>query len=265
MSLKNGIAAKMLVVTLVAAPNCASIARQSLPSNRYPYSLTDFTQSDRNCLAQSGVTKLDQATLAQIQTAGTCSINLRVSTIDTAITDLQNAFVLAAEQRVSLEAIIGDVKYPLEDIQASLNSATTAGAALAIYYSIFQNVRMFELQIPRTIIWAHAFALADLLIPLERDEESLSARNARASAEVQAENQPLFTDFGVQGATVNSASVAAISAIDALVPDNGNSTILAANNAALESAYSFVTTTGRGALATAVTDLEQIRSNLDGE
>ena len=103
MSLKEGIVATMLVVTLATAPNCASVAGQNLQSNRYPYLLKDFTQSDGTCLSQSGITKLDQATLAQIEAAGTCSINLRVATIDTAITDLQNAFVLSAEQRASLE------------------------------------------------------------------------------------------------------------------------------------------------------------------
>ena len=217
--------------------------------------------SENACLAASGLTTLHGATIAQIIAVGNCSIAYRNTALGAAQTRVNQMQKVSSSTQASLVATLQSTTATLGTIQTTLDADTSTSTALMDYHSIYGNVRVFALVLPRTWIYATADREMTISSDLQTVNTELVAKNAAASSTVQAEDAAPLADILTQLSTLNTQSANAESTVQPLVPDQGNATVLASNKAALQSANAMLVT-GQNAIKAIVSDIAQIRANL---
>ena len=219
------------------------------------------TPNDNNCYADSGLTTLKGATLAQIIAVGDCSIAFRDQSVTTAETRVSQLQKVSSSTQASLQSTLQATTNTLGTIKTSLDADTASSSALTDFHSIFGSVRVFALVLPRTWIYATSDREMTISADLQTVNAELITKNQTASTTAQTADAPLFADITTQLSTLNTQATNADSVVQPLMPDLGSSTTLASNTAALKSAKGMLVT-GQTAIKAIVNDITQIRANL---
>jgi hypothetical protein len=246
---------------LIAVAFASGMAILPAVASAQTVTTTDFAPADSTCLTKAGLTSIHNATTAQVIAVGDCSINVRDTYLDAATYRVSQMVKVSPSAQASLMQTLQTTVGDLATIKTSLDADTSTTTALADYQSIFGNLRVFALVLPRTSVYTTSDRDMTTTANLQVTENNLAARNAKASPAVQAENAPLLKDLSTQIANANIQLTNAENTVQPLVPDQGNKTILASNTAALQSARA-MDQTGETDIQAAATDIAQIRTNL---
>jgi hypothetical protein len=222
------------------------------------------SQNDGGCRADAGIatsTPLKQATISQIIAAGTCSVQLRNTSLAAAIVRINQMEKIASSTQASLIATATASESTLNTINTTLAGDTSTTTAISDYDSIFNSVRVYALVVPRIWIDAAADRIMILTSDISAVQSTLQTENATADTAVQMENAPLFSDLSTQITTANSDASGSENEVAPLVPDLGNKSILQSNTAALQNAQQ-MNQGGQTATNAAVSDVKQIIANL---
>ena len=218
--------------------------------------------NDNNCLANNGLTNIRSAsTTAQVIAAGDCSIALRDTYLDAAQTRVNQMQKVSSSTQASLVATLQSTEATLATIKSTLDADTSTSTAIADYRTIFGNVRVFALVLPRTWIYSTSDREMTISGDLQVVNNELIIKNNSASSTVQTEDAPYLADILTQLTTVNTQSANADTTVQPLVPDQGSTTTRESNTAALNSAQAMLVT-GQTAIKAIVADITAIRANL---
>ena len=258
MSISNKIIAATALSFLTVVAPAAVFAKGPTSNAEATYKASTSVVADAktlsDCEVKNGVTGLIQnATLAQIQAVGNCEINTRNIYLQ--------AYIISSSTQSTLEANLQSTLSTLATIKTSLNTDTATTSAFADLKTITQNVRVFELVLPKTRITADVSSQTTASANIQTLVSGLMTKNNNASPSVQAANAPLFADITAKLATIASNTSSALTTILPLVPDQGNKTLLQSNSAAIDSAQAMIKN-GQTALKSIWTDIKQIRTNL---
>lgn len=162
-------------------------------------------------------------------------IGNRVTDLTSLITRINAATHVSAAVKTSLTATIQTDIASLTSLQAKIAADTTAADLKTDMASITQGYRIYALVVPQTRI----------LVAADREttiNEMITALNAKLVSRITAATNAgkdtstilaAQTDMTAKITDSNLQTSTAIAGVSGLVPDNGNATILASNNAAL--------------------------------
>ena len=266
MSISNKIIAATALSFLTVVAPAAVFAKGPTSNAEATYNASTSVVADAktlsDCEVKNGVTGLIQnATLAQIQAVGNCEINTRNIYLQAYETRINQMDKISSSTQSTLEANLQSTLSTLATIKTSLNTDTATTSAFADLKTITQNVRVFELVLPKTRITADVSSQTTASANIQTLVSGLMTKNNNASPSVQAANAPLFADITAKLATIASNTSSALTTILPLVPDQGNKTLLQSNSAAIDSAQAMIKN-GQTALKSIWTDIKQIRTNL---
>lgn len=143
----------------------------------------------------------------------------------------------------------------LRTLKASIDAGTSASSTRDLDKSITAAYRIYALILPQTEIIAAADRVMTTADTIASSSVKLQAKidAAHAAGKDVASLQALLADIGLKVADAKAQAGIAVSAVTALVPDNGDSAKATANHAALVSA--------RANIKTAKADLETARKD----
>ena len=161
-------------------------------------------------------------------------IGNRVTDLTSLITRINAATHVSAAVKTSLTATIQTDIASLTSLQAKIAADTTAADLKTDMASITQGYRIYALVVPQTriLVAARETTINEMITALNAKLVSriTAATNAGKDTSTilaaQTDMTAKITDSNLQTST-------AIAGVSGLVPDNGNATILASNNAAL--------------------------------
>ena len=215
-----------------------------------------------DCETKNGVTgSIQNATLAQIQAVGDCEINTRNIYLEAYETRVDQMEKVSSSTQASIVANLQSNLSTLASIKTNLDADLSTSTALAEMQTITKNVRVFELVLPKTRITANASQQTTVSGNLQNVDNKLITENNNASSSVQAENAPLLADITAELASIASSTSNALSTIAPLVPDQGSTSTLQSNNAALASAEGMIHS-GTTAIKSIWNDIKEIKLNL---
>jgi hypothetical protein len=166
------------------------------------------------------------STLAGIKAKANTDITDRVNSLDSAINKVKAAKGLGSGQG-TLEAYLGTDITPLQQLDATIQGATSVQQAAQEFGTIFTNFRVYRLVLPAAHIAGDAFRVTDTAIP------NLQAASTKAQQYVNAGNQgvlqPLIDDLNGQISAASNATNGLAATVLAYTPQqwNANNNLLA--------------------------------------
>ena len=166
------------------------------------------------------------STLAGIKARADTDITDRVNALDAAIDQVKGTEGLGSGQS-TLEAYLGTDITPLQQLDATIQSATSEQQAAQEFGTIFTNFRVYKLVLPAAHIAADAFRITDTSVP------NLRAASTKAQQYVNPGNQgvlqPLLDDLNGQISAATNATNGLAATVLAYTPQqwNANTKLLA--------------------------------------
>lgn len=220
------------------------------------------TQGDA-CHAQAGLASGQKATTtAQFQTLGNCQIAYRTADIANAVTRVGQMQKVDAGTKTTLTQNLNTASAGLAGLLNKLQADTTVATAQQDYQALFNNYRIYQLLIPQVRIIATSDRAQTIVGQIQTVQATLITQNASASATVQAENAPLFTDLAAKLSDATTESTDAANNVRALMPDQGVQSVETSNKAAITGAQNLEKVFVTPDLQASVNDVKQIRTNL---
>lgn len=221
------------------------------------------SSNETACLNTAGITgPVGKATVAQIIQLGDCEVAFRNVSLNAGLTRVSQMSKVSAANQAVLTGNLNSTLSALSAVETKLNADTTVSTALTDRGSIANSVRVYLLVLPQT--WT--VAGADRAQTISASSTALIAElttrvNALSATSTQTSDLALLADATTQVTNATTAANAAASEVVSLVPDNGNKTTLANNNAAIADAHSKMLTV-QADFKTMVQDLKSVIATL---
>ncbi len=212
-----------------------------------------------------GLKKTDnvQVSLNASQAKGDAAITARITALNSLQTRINAMVKVSAGQKATLTASIQAVLQSMNALKAKIDVDTDSATLKTDIASITKDNRIYALIIPQGRVEASADREATIVSLMQTLGTKLQARIAAdqsAGKDVTA-MQSAYSDFQAKIADANTQSNNAITIVAALQPDQGNQSVLQANNAALKQALADLKT-GESDLKAARKDAGTIATDL---
>jgi hypothetical protein len=181
------------------------------------------------------------ALVTKAQARADQEITRRIDALNALNTRINAMVKLSASDKSSLSATIQSQLTAMTNLQAQVASDTQADATSSLkidIQSITKSYRIFALIIPQGAIEAAADRVLDIASSMTALAPQLQARITTAQSAGANMNTSVtaLADMNAKVADANTQANAAVSEIASLQPDNGDTTIMASNTAALKDA-----------------------------
>ncbi len=196
--------------------------------------------SVKSSVKMSSKSKMNQSTLV---TTSDKKIDQRIKDLTDLATRISEMKNVSTVEQASLSASVQTEITNLNTLKAKIGADTDLTTLKADIQSITTDDRTYELMIPQARIIAAADKSTTIINMLTAMGGKLQARIADAQTagkDVTALNTALV-DFNAKLADATSLSGSIVSGVSTLVPDQGNKTVMASNNAALKAARTNLT------------------------
>ena len=204
-----------------------------------------------------------EATAVRLQTRANTEIDRRLGALNKLSTKIQDMKKISTTDKNAFVATTKSQINTLNDLKIKIGADTDAATLKTDVQSITKSYRIYALILPQIAIAAAADRLSsttDLLVALQTKLQARIVTDQTAGKNVSA-LQTNMTDITAKIADAKLQIQAAVSGVAELKPDNGDATILAANNTALKTARTAIKT-GTQDLKTAYKDAQAIRLSL---
>lgn len=197
--------------------------------------------------------------LAAIQQRAKVAINVRLSALHLAVSDVQDNRFISSSDKSTLLSTLDNDQSGLNALGAKIQSDTTASEALADYRTIFTGYRVFALALPQVRYAAACDDITGTVLPKLTDAQSRLAAllagpdKSKDSPAVQAAMQ----DLAAHIQTITSSTNGLSSTVLAITPAqwDANHSILTGPKQTLRTARGDVRT-ARSDIATVVTEIK---------
>ncbi len=206
--------------------------------------------------ASASVT-LSATVTARAKTKADTEITRRITALTALNTRVQAMTKVTAQFQANLAASIQTQITNLTTLKAKIDADTDGATLKADVQSVTGSYRVYALILPQARIAAAAdreATIANMLAGLGSKLQARIQAAQTAGADITTIDAALV-DMAAQIQTGQASAQAAVTATGTLTPDNGDKTLMAANNAALG--------TGRADIKTAQTDLTAARKDVD--
>ena len=162
----------------------------------------------------------------------------RTSSLNDLLTRVSDIKNLSDSDKASISAAINAQLSSLATLKTKIDADTDSVTLKTDVQSITGSYRVYALLIPQVRI----IAAADRIVTITREMQELGAKLQARITAAQTSGADVtaaitaFTDFNAQIADAQTNAQAAVTAVAALVPDQGDATKMAANTAALKAA-----------------------------
>jgi hypothetical protein len=214
---------------------------------------TSTTTKDSSTKIEKKVIKMDKAMLAAKE-KGIKEIDSRVSNLNKLLERISKLKNVTNSQKVSISATVNGVISTLNNLKNEMETTESTTTMKADLQSITTNFRVYALVMPQISIVTSADRINTLVDMMSVISTKLTNRLITATGTPNlSELQVLLGDFNTSVANAKIASDNAVQEVSALVPDQGDKTLMASNNAALKDA--------RAKIISAEKDLKTARKN----
>ncbi len=261
------IGAVSLVATLsVSAVACAQVSARAL--DRADLSATASTTIRARIEARYGSTtpgmrvasttrETSEQRVTAIQGRSDTEITQRIASLDQILSRIDSMKNISSSDQASLVSSIQAEITDLTSLKAAIDADTSTSTLKADYQSITKSYRVYALVLPQASIIAAADRILDLVTSFNVLTSKLrsSITTAQSNGMNASSSVSAIADIAVKAADAGVQANAAISLVSGLQPDQGVTTALQANTAALKSA--------RTDIKTATADLAAARKDVN--
>ncbi|MES2315060.1 MAG: hypothetical protein V4524_03960 [Patescibacteria group bacterium] len=163
-------------------------------------------------------------------------INQRIDSLNKLLGRIQVMKHISDVDRTALSASIQAEIVALNELKAKISTGTSTISIKSDVNSITKSYRIYALVEPQAQIIAAADRVLGIVDQLTIIKGKIDARLASSSQASSTDVTAVLTDFTSQIGLASTQAKAAISSVTGLKPDNGDTTIAAANKTALETA-----------------------------
>lgn len=195
------------------------------------------------------------ARLAKVIARSDKAINDRVTSLNNLNTRIQALKNVSATEKATISTEIQTNVSGLTSLKAKIDADTDLTTAVNDEKTITSAYRVYELVIPRGYIEASVDRITEIATAMTSVGTKLQTRvtTAQTAGKDVTALQAALSDYSAKISDATTQANAAKTAVASLVPDQGDKTVLAANNTALK--------TARADIKTATTDLQAARAD----
>jgi hypothetical protein len=199
------------------------------------------------------------------QAKADASINARITALNSLQTRINAMTKVSASDKASLDSAIQTSLQNMTTLEAKINADTVAATLKTDVQSITKDNRIYMLIIPQGRIEASADREESIVSLMDTLGTNLQTRiTADASDSNASAMQSLYADFQAKVADANIQANAAVTLVANLQADQGNTSVMSSNNAALKQAVADIKV-GTTDLKTARTDAGTIVTDLKAD